>query len=93
MAGCPVSSHSCTWWFASSSSSDQLKEFFDLNRILFRHTEATYLIRVSGESMRGTEIHTDDDCYWLARALAGQGPTQKPSVYYPAGGSDGRWVG
>ncbi|WBA44044.1 LexA family protein [Hymenobacter canadensis] len=93
MASCPASSHSCTWWFASSSSSDELEEFFDLNRILFRHPEATYLIRVSGESMRGAEIHADDGFYRSARALAGQGPTQKPGVYYPAVGSDGRWVG
>ena len=31
-----------------------------MNRILFRHSEATYLIRVSGESMRDAEIHAGD---------------------------------
>jgi DNA polymerase V len=43
-----------------SPASDELEELFDLNRILFRHPEATYLIRVSGESMRGAEIHAGD---------------------------------
>ncbi|AII53826.1 LexA family protein [Hymenobacter sp. APR13] len=43
-----------------SPASDELEELFDLNRILFRHPEATYLIRVSGESMQGAEIHAGD---------------------------------
>jgi DNA polymerase V len=33
---------------------------FDLNRLLLRHPDATYLVRVSGESMAGAEIHTGD---------------------------------
>ncbi|MBG8554998.1 translesion error-prone DNA polymerase V autoproteolytic subunit [Hymenobacter sp. BT594] len=32
----------------------------DMNRLLFRHPEATYLVRVSGESMSGAEIHAGD---------------------------------
>ncbi|MBT9395247.1 translesion error-prone DNA polymerase V autoproteolytic subunit [Hymenobacter sp. NST-14] len=43
-----------------SPASDELEELFDLNRLLFRHPEATYLIRVSGESMQGAEIHAGD---------------------------------
>ncbi|AIZ65533.1 umuDC operon-like protein (plasmid) [Hymenobacter sp. DG25B] len=33
---------------------------FDLNRLLLRHPDATYLVRVSGESMAGAEIHAGD---------------------------------
>lgn len=33
---------------------------FDLNRLLLRHPDATYLVRVSGESMAGAEIHSGD---------------------------------
>ncbi|TYZ12707.1 translesion error-prone DNA polymerase V autoproteolytic subunit [Hymenobacter lutimineralis] len=43
-----------------SPASDELEELFDLNRILFRHPEATYLVRVAGESMQGAEIHAGD---------------------------------
>jgi DNA polymerase V len=44
-----------------SPASDHLEdELFDLNRLLLRHPDATYLVRVSGESMAGAEIHTGD---------------------------------
>jgi len=43
-----------------SPASDELEGLFDLNRLLFRHPEATYLVRVSGESMQGAEIHAGD---------------------------------
>ena len=43
-----------------SPASDDLEELFDLNRLLFRHPEATYLIRVAGESMKNAEIHPGD---------------------------------
>lgn len=43
-----------------SPADDYLDEQFDLNRLLFRHPEATYLIRVTGESMAGAEIHAGD---------------------------------
>ena len=33
---------------------------FDLNRLLLRHPDATYLVRVSVESMAGAEIHAGD---------------------------------
>lgn len=31
-----------------------------MNRLLFRHPDATYMLRVGGESMSGAEIHTGD---------------------------------
>ncbi|WP_242583217.1 LexA family protein [Hymenobacter telluris] len=37
-----------------------MEELFDLNRLLFRHPEATHLIRVAGESMKNAEIHPGD---------------------------------
>ena len=43
-----------------SPASDHLEGVFDLNRLLLRHPDATYLLRVSGESMAGAEIHTGD---------------------------------
>ncbi|MVN79082.1 translesion error-prone DNA polymerase V autoproteolytic subunit [Hymenobacter sp. HMF4947] len=44
-----------------SPASDHLEdELFDLNRLLLRHPDATYLVRVSGESMAGAEIHAGD---------------------------------
>ena len=43
-----------------SPASDHLEGLFDLNRLLFRHPDATYLVRVSGESMSGAEIHAGD---------------------------------
>ncbi|UOQ51732.1 LexA family protein [Hymenobacter cellulosivorans] len=43
-----------------SPASDELEGLFDLNRILFRHPEATYLVRVAGESMKDAEIHAGD---------------------------------
>ena len=43
-----------------SPASDHLEGLFDLNRLLFRHPDATYLVRVSGESMAGAEIHAGD---------------------------------
>lgn len=43
-----------------SPASDELEELFDMNRLLFRHPEATYLVRVSGESMTNAEIHAGD---------------------------------
>ena len=43
-----------------SPASDHLEGLFDLNRLLLRHPDATYLLRVSGESMAGAEIHTGD---------------------------------
>jgi len=44
-----------------SPASDHLEdELFDLSRLLLRHPDATYLVRVSGESMAGAEIHTGD---------------------------------
>lgn len=43
-----------------SPASDELEGLFDLNKLLFRHPDATYLVRVSGESMAGAEIHAGD---------------------------------
>ncbi|TVT36743.1 translesion error-prone DNA polymerase V autoproteolytic subunit [Hymenobacter setariae] len=43
-----------------SPASDHLEGLFDLNRLLFRHPDATYMLRVGGESMSGAEIHTGD---------------------------------
>ncbi|MCA8831917.1 LexA family protein [Hymenobacter pini] len=43
-----------------SPANDELEELFDLNRILLRHPEATYLVRVVGESMKDAEIHAGD---------------------------------
>jgi hypothetical protein len=35
-----------------------VNEFFDLNKLLFRHPEATSLVRVAGESIADLEIQT-----------------------------------
>ena len=43
-----------------SPATDHLEGLFDLNRLLFRHPDATYLVRMSGESMAGAEIHAGD---------------------------------
>ncbi|GAB2452241.1 umuD protein [Hymenobacter qilianensis] len=43
-----------------SPASDHVDETFDLNRLLLRHPDATYLVRVIGESMSGAEIHAGD---------------------------------
>ncbi|WP_231403142.1 LexA family protein [Hymenobacter guriensis] len=43
-----------------SPAADELEGLMDMNRLLFRHPEATYLVRVSGESMSGAEIHAGD---------------------------------
>lgn len=43
-----------------SPASDELEGVIDLNRLLLRHPDATYLLRVSGESMSGAEIHAGD---------------------------------
>ena len=43
-----------------SPASDYVEELFDLNRLLLRHPDATYLVRVSGESMKNAEIHEGD---------------------------------
>ena len=43
-----------------SSASDYQEETFDLNRLLLRHPDATFLVRVSGESMADAEIHSGD---------------------------------
>jgi DNA polymerase V len=43
-----------------SPATDELAGLFDLNRLLFRHPDATYLVRVTGESMAGAEIHAGD---------------------------------
>ena len=43
-----------------SPATDELAGLFDLNRLLFRHPDATYLVRVMGESMSGAEIHPGD---------------------------------
>ncbi|WP_033369420.1 LexA family protein [Hymenobacter norwichensis] len=43
-----------------SPASDHLEGLFDMNRLLFRHPDATYMLRVGGESMSGAEIHTGD---------------------------------
>jgi len=43
-----------------SPATDHLEGVFDLNRLLLRHPDATYLLRVSGESMAGAEIHAGD---------------------------------
>lgn len=43
-----------------SPATDELEGLFDLNRLLFRHPDATYLVRVMGESMSGAEIHAGD---------------------------------
>ena len=40
-----------------SPASDHVDELFDLNRLLRRHPDATYLVRVSGESLRNAEVH------------------------------------
>ena len=39
-----------------SPASDYTDEVFDLNRLLLRHPDATFLVRVSGESMKDAEI-------------------------------------
>lgn len=44
----------------ASLASEEVAELFDMNRLLFRHPEATYLVCVSGESMSGGEIHASD---------------------------------
>ncbi|WP_375437260.1 LexA family protein [uncultured Hymenobacter sp.] len=46
--------------FPSPASDHLEEEAFDLNRLLLRHPDATYLVRVTGESMAGAEIHTGD---------------------------------
>ena len=43
-----------------SPATDEMEGLFDLNSLLFRHPDATYLVRVSGESMSGAEIHAGD---------------------------------
>ena len=43
-----------------SPASDHIEGLFDLNRLLLRHPEATYMVRVMGESMSGAEIHAGD---------------------------------
>ena len=43
-----------------SPASDYQEETFDLNRLLLRHPDATFLVRVSGESMKDSEIHEGD---------------------------------
>ena len=43
-----------------SPATDELEGEFNLNQLLFRHPEATYMIRVAGESMSGAEIHAGD---------------------------------
>jgi hypothetical protein len=39
-----------------SPASDYTDELFDLNRLLLRHPDATYLVRVSGESMKNAKF-------------------------------------
>ena len=51
---CPVSAG------FPSPATDELEGLFNLNRLLFRHPDATYLVRVMGESMSGAEIHAGD---------------------------------
>ena len=43
-----------------SPASDELAGVIDLNKLLLRHPDATYLLRVAGESMSGAEIHAGD---------------------------------
>lgn len=43
-----------------SPATDHLDGLFDLNKLLLRHPDATYLVRVTGESMAGAEIHAGD---------------------------------
>ena len=43
-----------------SPADDHIEALFDLNQLLFRHPDATYLVRVTGESMSGAEIHPGD---------------------------------
>lgn len=43
-----------------SPASDHLEGLLDLNKLLLRHPDATYLVRVAGESMCGAEIHAGD---------------------------------
>ena len=43
-----------------SPATDHLDGLLDLTSLLLRHPDATYLVRVSGESMAGAEIHTGD---------------------------------
>jgi len=42
-----------------SPASDEM-ESFDLNRLLLRHPDVTYLVCVTGESKAGAEIHEGD---------------------------------
>lgn len=43
-----------------SPADDYLEDTLDLNEHLVRHPAATFLVRVSGESMLGAGIHPDD---------------------------------
>jgi DNA polymerase V len=43
-----------------SPADDHVEALFDLNQLLFRHPDATYLVRVTGESMAGAKIHAGD---------------------------------
>jgi DNA polymerase V len=56
----PLFSCSVPAGFPSPASDHLEDELFDLNRLLLRHPDATYLVRVSGESMAGAEIHAGD---------------------------------
>jgi DNA polymerase V len=43
-----------------SPTDDYVDGWLDLNMLLLHHTEATYLVRVTGESMAGAKIHAGD---------------------------------
>lgn len=51
-----------------SPADDYIEERIDLNKKLIRHPEATYLIRVMGDSMIGDRIY-DGDYLIVDRAL------------------------
>jgi DNA polymerase V len=51
-----------------SPTDDYIEERLDLNKKLIRHPEATYFVRVSGDSMTGARIH-DGDYLIVDRAL------------------------
>jgi DNA polymerase V len=43
-----------------SPADDFVEEYLDLNRLLVRHREATFFVRVAGDSMIGAGIHSGD---------------------------------
>ena len=43
-----------------SPADDYIEQQLDLNDLMIEHPSATFFVRVSGESMNGANIHTDD---------------------------------